>query len=146
MSQISPPMRIVLGVAVAFLAVYMIALRPKSASAPVPPAATPAGNVNTGKPAVTGMGKAVEAAKGAVAATEAQQTKEGRDAGVVPSTGDQSTTGSAAASKPAAKTPQICEISVTPRMNSSMCPLPRPRTRRPAREPRRSSAIGCGLI
>src|ERR687887_41732 len=38
-----------------------------------------------------------------------------------------------AAIKPAAKTPQICEISVTPRMNCSMCRPPRPRTRRPAR-------------
>lgn len=96
MSQISPPMRIVLGVAVAFLAVYLIALRPKSESAPPPPA--PAGNVATGKPAVTGAGKAVEAAKGAVAATEAQQTKEGQDAGVIPSTGDETAKRSSSAS------------------------------------------------
>jgi hypothetical protein len=83
-SQISPPMRIVLGVAVAFLAAYMVFLRPKAATTPAP-APTPAGNVHTGKPAVTSLGKAVQAAQGAAAATTAQQTKEGTDAGLDPS-------------------------------------------------------------
>jgi hypothetical protein len=69
-SQISPPIRILLVVAVAFLGVYMVALRPKAAPAPAQAPAAPAGNVNTGKPAVTGFGKAVESAKGAAAATE----------------------------------------------------------------------------
>jgi hypothetical protein len=112
-------MRIALGVAIAFLAVYMVALRPKSASAPVPPAPTPAGNVATGKPAVTGAGKAVEAAKGAVAATEAQQTKEGQDAGVVPSTGDDTATrsapGSKAAPRPAAPAVPAADVAGLPR-------------------------------
>jgi hypothetical protein len=101
-SKISPPMRIVLGVAVAFLAVYMVALRPKTAVTPPPPApAAPAGNVNTGKPAVTSLGRAVEKAKGAVAATTAQQTAEGKAAGVVPETGSGA---SATATKPATAT------------------------------------------
>jgi len=85
-SQISPPMRIVLVVVVAFLGIYVMFLRPRTEVAPVAPAPAPAGNVNTGKPAVTGPGKAVEAAKGAVAATERQQAAEGRNAGVTPAT------------------------------------------------------------
>jgi hypothetical protein len=102
-SQISPPIRIVLGVAIAFLAVYMVALRPKSET-PAPPPPAPAGNVANGKPAVTGYGKAVESAKGAVAATEAQQTTEGRNAGEVPATGKTATKAAPAAkaAKPAA--------------------------------------------
>ena len=85
MSQISPPIRILLVVAVAFLGVYMAFLRPKSDSAPAPaPAATPTGNVHNHKPAVTSLGKAVEAAQGAAGATEKQMSKEGRDAGVAP--------------------------------------------------------------
>src|SRR5262249_27004974 len=40
-----------------------------------------------------------------------------------------------AAISPAAKTPQICEISVTPRMKMSMYAPSGPRTRRPAGRP-----------
>jgi hypothetical protein len=102
-SQISPPMRIVLGVAVAFVVVYLVALRPKAEVAPPAPAVAPAGNVNTGKPAVTGAGKAVQAAKRAAAATEAQQAAEGAAAGVAPAPG--STTAAKPAAKPAAAKP-----------------------------------------
>jgi hypothetical protein len=78
-------MRVVLIAAVAFLGAYMMFLRPKSDSGTTPPpAATPAGNVNTGKPAVTGFGKAVEAAKGAAAATEAKQNAEAVAEGEAP--------------------------------------------------------------
>lgn len=101
-SQISPSMRIVLGVAVAFLAVYLVALRPKAEVVPPAPPAAPAGNVNTGKPAVTGPGKAVQAAKGAVAATEAGQKAEGAAAGLAPDIGA-AATAPATAAKPAAK-------------------------------------------
>jgi hypothetical protein len=82
MSQISPPVRIVAVVAIAFLAIYMVALRPKS-STPTPTAAapTPAGNVNTGKPAVTQFGKAVQQAQGAKNATEKQMQGEAQSAG-----------------------------------------------------------------
>jgi hypothetical protein len=73
-SQISPPIRIVLAVAVVFLAAWMTVLKPKSDTS-TPPAPTPAGNVNTGAPAQTGFGKAVEAAKGAAAATDAHTGK-----------------------------------------------------------------------
>jgi hypothetical protein len=111
-------MRIVLAVAVAFLAVYMVALRPKAAvTPPAAPPAKPAGNVNTGKPAVTGLGKAVQAAKGAAAKTEAEQKAEGGDAGATGTApGTQSgaaATGTAAkhatrpAAKPAFKAPAV---------------------------------------
>jgi hypothetical protein len=69
-------------VAVAFLAIYMVALRPKSStSTPTAAAPTPAGNVNTGKPAVTQFGKAVQAAQGAKNATEKQMQGEAKSAG-----------------------------------------------------------------
>src|SRR4029079_4568867 len=61
-SQISPPMRILLAGAVVFLAVWFTLLRPKSPEAPAP-ATTPTGNVNTGQPAESGAGKIVEKAK-----------------------------------------------------------------------------------
>jgi hypothetical protein len=113
-SQISPPMRIVLGVAVAFLALYMVALRPKSEVAPVAPAATPAGNVATGNPATTRLGKAVEAAEGAAAATDAQQTAEGAAAGVAPatSTGTSVATATKRAEKSSASKPSFAGASV----------------------------------
>ncbi len=69
-SQISPPMRILLAGAVVFLAVWFTLLRPKSPEAPVTATSTPAGNVNTGQPAQSGAGKIVEKAK--QAATEAE--------------------------------------------------------------------------
>ena len=71
MSQISPPIRIVLAVAVLFMAAWMTVLKPKSDSpAPAPVTSTPAGNVNTGNSAVTNLGKAAEKAKDAAAATD----------------------------------------------------------------------------
>jgi hypothetical protein len=81
-------MRVVLVAAVAFLAVYMVVLRLRAATVEAPPpASTPAGNVNTGKPAITGFGKAVEAAKGAAAATEATQDAEARATGAATGAG-----------------------------------------------------------
>jgi hypothetical protein len=113
-SQISPPVRIVAVVAIAFLAVYMVALRPKS-STPTPPAAapTPAGNVNTGKPAVTQFGKAVQQAQGAVKATNEQMQGEAQSAGApaessaTAKTGSSSATGSTASSAASAATPAV---------------------------------------
>jgi hypothetical protein len=67
MDQISMPIRILLAGALAFLALWMVALKPKAAAeeapAPAPAVATPA-------PAQSGPGKAVEKAQGAVAASE----------------------------------------------------------------------------
>jgi len=106
-SQISPPIRIVLGAAIAFLAVYMVFLRPKTEATPAPAPATPAGNVNTGAPAQTGFGKAVEAAKSAAGATNAASAKS--DAGSLAagsdSTGTQSATGAATGTANGVKTP-----------------------------------------
>jgi hypothetical protein len=81
-SQISPPIRILLVLAIAVTGVYMLFLRPKTEV--VPPAA-PAPNTQTSAPAQTGAGKAVEAAQNAVKATNGQiqseESVDGVDAG-----------------------------------------------------------------
>jgi hypothetical protein len=66
-SQISPPIRVLLVVAVAFLGAYMMFLRPKEEVVP-PAETTPAPNTQTAEPAVSGPGKAAEAAQEAVTA------------------------------------------------------------------------------
>lgn len=109
MSQISPPIRILLVCAVAFLGAYMLFLRPKDE---VVPPADPAPNVQTGAPAQSGPGKAVEAAQGAVKASDGQlaqqQSVDGVDAGET-AAGPQSATeasksnGAQAAAAPAGK-------------------------------------------
>jgi hypothetical protein len=75
MSQISPPIRILLVCAVAFMAAWMLFLRPKD-DAGIPAAATPAAEsqpVDAGGPkADTAPGKAVEAANDTVAAQDAR--------------------------------------------------------------------------
>jgi hypothetical protein len=97
-SQISPPIRILAVVAVAFLAIYMAVLRPKSSTPAPAPTPSPAGNVHTGKPAVTQYGKAVQAAQGAAKATEDQMKAEGRSAGVAPADSTTAKSGSASSS------------------------------------------------
>jgi hypothetical protein len=81
-SQISPPIRILLVCAVGFLGAYMLFLRPK---AEVIPPADPAPNVQTGAPAVSEPGKIAEAAQGAVDSAnkqlESQESVDGVDAG-----------------------------------------------------------------
>jgi hypothetical protein len=81
-SQISPPIRILLVLAVAVMGVYMLFLRPK---AEVVPPAEPAPNTQTGAPAVSKPGKIAEAAEGAVNATNEQlkseESADGVDAG-----------------------------------------------------------------
>lgn len=67
MSQISPPIRIVLVGAIVFLAAWFTVLRPKSATT-VEPAATPVATA-TAKP-TDGLGRAVAKARGAVATAE----------------------------------------------------------------------------
>jgi hypothetical protein len=76
MSQISPPIRILLVCAVAFLAAWMLFLRPSTdagtppVDAPVPSASTPADA--GGAAPESAAGKAVEAANAATAATDAR--------------------------------------------------------------------------
>ena len=85
-SQISPPIRILAVAALALIAAWMLVLRPSddTGTAPAPAPAT--------APGVTGLGKAVDSAKGAAAAQEK------RDAQVQQATGEEAGT----ASKPAA--------------------------------------------
>ena len=67
MSQISPPIRIVLAVAALFLVAWMTVLKPKSdVVEPIAPITT--GNVATGQPAESAAGKMAAKAKGAVTA------------------------------------------------------------------------------
>jgi sRNA-binding protein len=72
-SQISPPIRIVLAAAAIFLVAWMTLLRPKSDAVTVPPAATPAGNLATGQAAVSAPGKLAEKAKAAAENSAANQ-------------------------------------------------------------------------
>jgi hypothetical protein len=91
-SQISPPIRIVIIAVVGLLAAWMLFLRPKAepTAAPKPATAT--------APGVTGLTNAVDKAKAAGAAQEA------RDGKVQSATGETDpATGSAAATKPGAK-------------------------------------------
>jgi hypothetical protein len=68
MSQISPPLRIALVAAIAFLAVWMVALRPSDEAAE--PAA-PVPNVQSGAPAESAPGEVAQQAQTAANATEA---------------------------------------------------------------------------
>jgi hypothetical protein len=81
-SQISPPIRILLVAALAFMGAYMMFLRPKDE---VIPPADPAPNTQTAEPAVSQPGKVAEAAQGAVDAAngqlQEQESVDGVDAG-----------------------------------------------------------------
>jgi hypothetical protein len=71
MSQISPPIRIVLVAAVAFLAAWMMFLRPKTEEVPPPaPAASTAPAKQPGNTAQSAPGTAVQAAENAKATAE----------------------------------------------------------------------------
>jgi hypothetical protein len=81
-SQISPPIRILLVLAIAVTGIYMLFMRPK---ADVVPPAPSAPNVQTSAPAVSKAGKIAESAQGAVQAANgqlsAQESVDGVDAG-----------------------------------------------------------------
>ena len=85
-SQISPPIRILLVCAVAFMGAWMLFLRPKEETVPPAETATPP-NTQTSDPAVSGPGKAAEAAQDAVDAANGQlsqqESVDGVDAGEV---------------------------------------------------------------
>jgi hypothetical protein len=78
MSQISPPIRILLVCAVAFMAAWMLFLRPSTdagtpaVDAPAPAASTPPAVAAGGEKAESLAGKAVEKANEATAATDAR--------------------------------------------------------------------------
>lgn len=85
MSQISPPMRILLAGAVVFLAAWMLFLKPggdtETAAAPATPAATPAGAASDpdGPKAGTGIGRAVQSANGAAKTSDAANAAAGSE-------------------------------------------------------------------
>jgi hypothetical protein len=97
-SQISPPIRIVLVAAVAFIGVYMMFMRPKEE---VIPPAEPVPNTQSSEPAVSEPGKVAEAAQGAVDAANGQlkqqESVDGVEAG-------EAAAGTATATKTAPKT------------------------------------------
>jgi hypothetical protein len=70
MSQISPPIRIVLVAAVAFLAAWMLFLRPKTEEIPPPAPAATAPAKQPGNTAQSAAGQAVQAAENAKATAE----------------------------------------------------------------------------
>jgi hypothetical protein len=81
-SQISPPIRIVLAVAALFLVAWMTVLKPKSADPVTTPTPITTGNVANGKPAVSAPGKLAEKARSAVqdASRKHETTIEGETA------------------------------------------------------------------
>ncbi len=85
MSQISPPIRIVLVAAIGLMAAYMLFMRPKDEVVPPPPA--PAPNVATSEPAVSSPGKVAEAAQGAADATNQHLQEVGGETGAAAGTG-----------------------------------------------------------
>ena len=93
MSQISPPIRILLVASIGLIVAWMLFLRPP-AEEPAPPI-TPAATA----PGVEGLGNAVDAAKGAAGATEARDAKVQEatgEAGAQSAAGSKSDAGSAA--------------------------------------------------
>jgi hypothetical protein len=97
-SQISPPIRILVIAVLGLMAAYMLVLRPKEEV--VPPPTQPAGNLQTGKPAVSGAGKIAEQAKAAVGASNAKSQQTEETAGA-----EGTATTPAAKAAPAAKAP-----------------------------------------
>lgn len=108
-SQISPPIRIVLVLAVAVLGLYMLFLRPKEEV--IPPADAPVATQG----AVSEPGKVKEAAEGAVEAANGQlaqqESVDGVDAGEAAATG---TSGATAAKGSAAAAPVSPELKGLP--------------------------------
>jgi hypothetical protein len=100
-SQISPPIRILLVCAVAFMAAWMLFLRPGTESGTTTSSVTPAPNTQTGAPAVSQPGKIAESAQGAVDATNDKlgKTEAADGSTAVPATG--AATGTTPAAKPA---------------------------------------------
>jgi hypothetical protein len=104
MSQISPPIRIVLVAAVAFLAAWMLFLRPKTETVPPPAPAATAPAKQPGNTAQSAAGQAVQAAVNAKATAEsAAKARAGESAAPAtssaPATANASQPSAAAAAK-----------------------------------------------
>jgi hypothetical protein len=114
-SQISPPIRIVVVAAIAFLGAYMLFLRPKDA---VIPPADPAPNVQTGAPAVSQPGKVAQAAEGAVKAADGQlktqESVDGVDAGEAAAGSKSTTTKTTPPTKPSAPAKPSLDLAGVP--------------------------------
>src|SRR4051794_18761522 len=107
MSQISPPIRILLVGSVLFIAAWMTILKPKdSAPAPAPAAAAPATPrvAAGGEKAGTSLGKAVEAANNASSAQSAANARHGDESQSAPAAPSTAATPSTAAAKPGTTT------------------------------------------
>jgi hypothetical protein len=118
-SQISPPIRILLIVAVAFMGVYMLFMRPKEE---VVPPAEPVPNTQTSEPAVSEPGKVAEAAQGAVDAANTQlkqqESVDGVDSG-------EAAAGTATTTKTAPKTGEAAAAEAGVNLNGIPKPIAR---------------------
>jgi hypothetical protein len=101
-SQISPPIRILLVAVLGLTAAWMLVLKPEEE--PVPPAPAPAPNVQTSEPAVSQPGKIAESAQSAVDATNAKSKATENSDGSAPAAGAGTATqpGAAPGAKPGA--------------------------------------------
>jgi hypothetical protein len=78
MDQVSRPLQVVLGLVLAFAALWMVALRPKSESTPAP-TTTPAAQTTPAKSAIPGVGGPLDTArKGAAQASADNAAENGR--------------------------------------------------------------------
>jgi hypothetical protein len=124
MSQISPPIRILLVCAVAFMAAWMLVLRPKDdAGTPVAaapsPAATPRPVEAGGKKSQSLAGKAVEKANEATAAQDAQAEEAAGGAG------EDTVTPPAAATAPApTRTGTVAPVNVATPTRAALARVP----------------------
>jgi hypothetical protein len=113
-SQISPPIRIVLAVAALFLVAWMTVLKPKSADVPPAPAPITTGNVATGKPAVSAPGKLAEKAKAAAESASKQAAANAGEStstqGAATGSATKSATGTAKAATPAAASGDLAGV------------------------------------
>jgi hypothetical protein len=115
MSQISPPIRIVLVAAVAFLAAWMLFLRPKAEVVPPPaPAASTAPAKQPGSTAQSAAGKLVQKAENAKATAESAAKARAGESTSTPA----APTATAPAAKPAASAAQ--KLGVDPQALASL--------------------------
>jgi hypothetical protein len=130
MSQISPPIRVVLVAAVAFLAAWMLFLRPKTEATPPPAPAATAPAKQPGNTAQSAPGKAVQAAVNAKATAEAAAKASAGEATPAPAA-------KAAAPQPATKTAVAEKLDVDPAALASL-----PKGVREALEARKIVVLG----
>lgn len=114
MSQISPPMRILLAGAIAFLAVWMLFLKPgpgTKAPSPTPDSMrTAVANDPNGPPAKTGLGRAVQKAHGASQTSDAANAAAGGTAGTAVKPGASTQTKPSTATTPKTVDPALAKL------------------------------------